>query len=504
MESSQPNYGLVIKGGLVVTGGADGTDYDPGALVTEGSAIRWIGPLESLDDQKIGRFCEVVEAKTSIVLPGFVNAHTHSNECFDQGTYDNLPLDLWSLYTYPFSDVPRLSERDCYLQAMLSAVECIRGGVTTVQDDLITPIPVPEPVSGAAKAYLDAGLRAVITVSMADRPALDTLPFLEGNMPDALTSELRKIDMPSVADLCELFRGLHATWNGVDDRISIVPAPVGPQWCSDNLLQEAASLAESFDTVMQSHVLETKLQAILGQKQYGRPVIEHLDGLSVLSPRLTLNHAIWATAREIELIGERGSSVCHNPLSNLKLGSGLCPVGKYLKAGVNVSLGTDGRSSSDTANLLEAIRLASLVHKIASFEYEDWISADDVFQMATVGGAQSAGLRHHIGTLEIGKKADIILLDRNHWSFVPENDIVRQLAFSATSEAIHSSIVGGKFVMRDRTLCNVDEDALKQEIKSASDRIKAEFYPDIDLNARRLLPYVSRIYRDIMKLPWSR
>jgi 5-methylthioadenosine/S-adenosylhomocysteine deaminase len=501
MEPVHPTNGLVIKGGMIFTGDADRTVYDPGCVVSEGNTIRWVGSIESLDNQVFDQTWQVIDAQNSIVMPGFVNAHVHSNECFYQGAYDNLPLDLWALYTYPFSDLRRYMDRDYYLRAMLCAVECIRGGVTTVQDDLIAPLPTSEPISGAARAYLDIGLRAVITVSMSDLTPLDTLPFMVDALPADLAAELSEFRAPPIAEFCQLFRDQHAAWDGAADRISIVPAPVGTQWCSDELLLEAANLAVSFNTVMQTHILETKLQAALGRRLYGKTVVEHLDTLSVLTPRLTLNHAIWVTDREIELLGERGCSVCHNPLSNLKLGSGLCPVRKYLSAGVNVSLGTDGRASSDTGDLLEAIRLASLLHKITTFNYEEWISADDVYQMATIGGAQSAGMGDDIGVLAAGKKADIILLDRKHWSFIPKNDVVRQLAFSTTSEAIHSSIIDGRLVMRDRRMCMVDEEELKLEIESASERIKAESDHNIVLNARKLWPYLSSAYGEIMKEP---
>ena len=215
----------------------------------------------------------------------------------------------------------------------------------------------------------------------------------------------------------------------------------------------------------------------------------------VLGPRTTLVHAIWLTQADIELIGERGCSVIHNPLSNLKLGSGVAPLRRLLDAGVNIGLGTDGMTSSDTADLIEAIHVASLVHKIGEADHERWISADEVFDMATVGGARSGLQGDEVGAIEVGRKADLIVLDGNHWGLVPLIDPVRQLAFSAGSEAVRTSVVNGQVVMRERKITTIDEDALREEIREAAERFRRDGVPAMAQGAARLFPHMAEMIR---------
>jgi 5-methylthioadenosine/S-adenosylhomocysteine deaminase len=161
---------------------------------------------------------------------------------------------------------------------------------------------------------------------------------------------------------------------------------------------------------------------------------------------------------------------------------------------VNVALGTDGTATSDTADMIEAFRAASLLHKIGSHDFEQWISADEAFRMATLGGARSTGLQEEIGSLEIGKRADVILLDRDAWGFIPLNDPIRQLAFSVTSECVTASIIDGRVVMRDRTMTLLDEAALKAEVAEAAERFRREYFPKMQAGARRVEPYLRQVY----------
>jgi 5-methylthioadenosine/S-adenosylhomocysteine deaminase len=259
-------------------------------------------------------------------------------------------------------------------------------------------------------------------------------------------------------------------------------------------MQEANELSRQRDVGLHIHGLETKTQAVGAQALYNRTLVEHLGDIGLLSPRLTVNHAIWLSRREIELLGEHGCSITHNPLSNMKLGSGVCPVRLLLDAGVNVALGTDGTTTSDTADIVEAIRAASLLHKIGSHKPEEWVSAAEAFRMATLGGARSCLAGDKIGSLEPGKQADIVLLDRDAWGFIPLHDPVRQLAFSVTSEAVTHTIVAGRVLMRERRIETLDEAALEAEIAEAAERFRRDCMPAMRAGSERLAPYVRAIY----------
>jgi 5-methylthioadenosine/S-adenosylhomocysteine deaminase len=487
---SEARVVVVVKDGCVVTGDARDTRHERADIVIRGDRILAIGP----DSGAAHPGAETIDAADAIVMPGLVNAHLHSNEGFEQGAYDNLPLEPWLLQSYPPFGFPLLSEEDYYLRTMVAAVESIRSGVTTVQDDYVHMPGTPEAQDAAIQAYLDAGLRAWVTVDLWDVGLLDCLPYLRELIPAALQQDILALPFTSTRAQLALFQRHFDKWHGRQGRIRIVIAPCGPQRCSAEMLREIGRLAAALDIPIHSHTLETKLQAVQARQQWGKSVVEHLEGLGLLGPRLTLVHGIWLTDRDIALLAEHGCSVVHNPLSNLKLGSGLCPVRKLLDAGVNVALGTDGLATSDTADLVEAIRVASLIHKPGTHDYARWVSAAEVFRMATMGGARTGLMEREIGSLEAGKKADLILLDRGAWGFVPLNDPVRNLAFSVTSEAVRTVLVDGRLVMRDRRILTFDEEAMRARVRDAAERFRCERVPAMRAGAKRLEPFIRDMY----------
>lgn len=485
---------LVVAGGTVVTGDAQDTRYERADIVVEGDRIVAIGPdVGAAQGWPEGRVARI-DAANAVVMPGLVNAHLHSNEGFEQGAYDNLPLEPWLLQSYPPFGFPLLDPESYYLRTMVAALQSIRSGVTTVQDDYVHMPGTPEAQDAAIQAYLDAGLRAWVTVDLWDIGLLDCLPYVRELIPAEEQREIMALPPTSTAAQLDLFRRHFEKWHGREGRVRIVIAPCGAQRCSRDMLREIARLSEALDIPVHSHTLETRLQAVQAQRQWGKTAIEYLDEVGLLGPRLAIVHGIWLTDRDIALLAERGSSVVHNPLSNLKLGSGLCPVRKLLDAGVNVALGTDGLATSDTADLIEAIRAASLIHKLGTPDYGAWISAAEVFRMATMGGARSSLMEREVGSLEPGKKADIILLDRDAPGLVPLNDPVRQLAFSVTSEAVTATIVGGRVLMQDRRILVFDETAMRARIRAAAERFRRERMPAMRAGAKRLEAPIRDMY----------
>ncbi|MCZ6666087.1 MAG: amidohydrolase, partial [Gammaproteobacteria bacterium] len=442
-----------------------------------------------------GRDGEIIDGAGSVIMPGLINAHLHSNEAFQQGAYDNLPLEIWLGESYPPFGFPFLGERDYYLRTMLAAIESVRAGVTTVQDDYIHPPATPDAMDAAVRAYADIGLRAWVTVDMWDVPLLDCVPYAREVMPADAKREIDALPVADCAAQLDLFRIQFDNWHGHDQRIRIIIAPCGPQRCTVELMEAINELSERHGVPLHSHTLETRLQVVQAQEMWGKSAIEYLDDLGFLSPRLTIVHGIWLNDRDIGLLADQGCSVVHNPLSNMKLGSGTCSVRKLLNAGINVALGTDGLATSDTADLIEAIRVASLIHKNPAMHHDDWVSGADVFRMATMGGARSGLMEREVGSLEIGKRADLILLDRDHWGFIPLTNPVRQLAFCVTSEAVQTVIVEGRVVMRDREFRTIDEDALRGEIRESAERYVRDFVPAMEAGATRLAPYFEEIHR---------
>lgn len=492
---------LLIRGGLIVTGDAEDRRLPAGDLLIRDGRIVAIGPDLAREAAAPGAPVETIDARDKIVMPGLVNAHTHSNEGFEQGAYDNLPLELWLLESYPPWGMPALSERQHYLRTMITALQSIRSGVTTVQDDLLHASCTPEGLDGAARAYLDAGLRANITVTLWNRGMLDSLPFAREIIPAPLQAALLETPLPTAKDYVDLFHRHHRNWHGREGRIGVILGPCAPQRCSDDLLEECAALSASLDLPIHCHTLETRTQAVTAAVLYNRTMVEHLADLGLLTHRLTLNHAIWLTRRDIEMIGAAGASISHNPLSNMKLGSGICPVRALLEAGANIGLGTDGLTTSDTGDMVAALRAAALLHKLGTPDYRQWGTAEEAFRMATMGGARSCLMADEIGSLEPGKSADVILVDRKDWGFIPLNDPVRQFAFSVTSEAVTHNIVGGRVLMRDRRIEALDEAAIKAEVAEEAERFRRDDMPKMKAGAAPLRPHVAAIYCRAMATP---
>lgn len=448
------------------------------------------------DDPKVAAAApRVIDCTKRLALPGFINAHTHSNESFAQGFWDALPLEVWLLHIYPPFTMKRMPERFHYLRTMLLAIESVRSGVTTVQDDLINKMGDVEAFDGPAAAYRDIGLRAAITTSMGDRQLLEPIPWQDEILSPAMKAELATLPFRKAADLIATFHRHSDKWNGAGDgRIRVILGPIGPQWCTDELLQEATQISLARGLPVHTHTLESKLQAVQAQYLYGCTMIEHLDRLGVLTPNFTLNHAIWLTDSDIELIGARGCSMSHNPLSNLKLGSGIARIRAMKNAGVNVALGTDGTSTSDRADMYRSLGMAALLQRAGDMDYETWITADEAFEMATMGSARSCGLGHEIGRIEIGRKADIQIVDKQDYGLIPFYNPISQLAYAVNSDAVRSVIVNGELIMDERRLTMIDEETIKAEMIEVADAYVRDHMPEKEKMAAKYLPFYRALH----------
>jgi 5-methylthioadenosine/S-adenosylhomocysteine deaminase len=453
---------IFIKSGLIVTGDDAGTRHDPGAILIAGDRIVWVGPMNEAPEAARYPEVEVIDASRAIVMPGLVNAHMHSNECFEQGAYDNLPLELWLMQSYPPFGMPQLSEREHYLRTMICAMESIRSGVTTVQDDLLHIAITPEAVDGAAKAYSDAGLRAVITVAMWDRPFLDCMPYLRDIVPADLAAELDALPLATAEEQVALFERHHRAWQGHRGLLKIIPAPSGPQRCSNDLLRAAAELSARYE-----------LPVAPGRCGNAYAALHH-------ESRDLADRARYRAARRAAVFDYAQSPVQHEARQRRLPGPPASDSRR--QCGARYGWDSDQRHGRPDRSLPRREPAAQ------------WISAEEAFRMATLGGARSTGLEDHVGSLEAGKKADVILLDRDTWGFIPLNDPIRQLAFSVTSECVRTSIIDGRIVMRDRSIALLDEAVLKAEVSEAAERFRREHLPKMQAGAKRVEPYVRQVY----------
>ncbi|MFC7403304.1 amidohydrolase family protein [Citricoccus sp. GCM10030269] len=406
-----------------------------------------------------------IDGRDRLVAPGLVNAHTHSWETLFKGRFDNLPLELWMLFSYPILGNTRVDPDLVTLRSTLFAAESLKAGVTTVIDDVLeTPDQDFDQLDAVVDAYDVAGIRANVSGHIINKPFVDTLPFVGELLESSLLDDVRAMPVPTTADYLDFSAEAFGRYRGRGGgRISYMVAPSGPQRCTDDLLTGATELAVAHGAECHIHVLETKTQAVTGPEFYGTTLVKHLDRIGALSANTTFAHGIWVTDEDIELIARAGVSVSHNPISNLKLGSGVLPWRQYLDAGVNLGLGSDGGSSSDSPRMLDVVKAAGLLHKISGPDYESWPTVQEVLHAATLGGARSGMLQDAVGSLEVGKRADLVIYDLKTLAFTPRNSLEKQLVYSENGGSIDYVIVDGEIVVDHGSLTTVDEEALIEE-----------------------------------------
>jgi cytosine/adenosine deaminase-related metal-dependent hydrolase len=443
---------VVLKNGLVDVGGGEFRRAD---VAVEGGRIAAVG--------ETARGGEEVDCTRFAVVPGMVNAHNHSNENWFRGRFDNLPLEPWMLFSYPVFANPPQSDREIYVRTLLGGIEMVRSGATCVVDYVYELAGWTEETIGAvARAYRDLGLRAVIVIGMSDR-SYDEVVVLDLDLvPEHLRRRFGPEKPPDWPEWEAFARFAVERYHRADEGISIGLGPSGPQRCTDGMLEACAALADELDLTIHIHVLETRMQALSGMKMYGKTLPAHMDEIGFLGPRVSFEHGIWLTDADIELVAATRTSITHNPISNLKLGSGIAAVPVLLDAGVNVAMGSDGMSSNDGNDLYATLKVAGLLHKLWDIDYERWLGAREAWQMATRGGAQAAG-DEALGTLEPGRRADLVLLDLDSRVFTPMNDPLQHVVFCSTTSAVHSTMVGGRWVLRDGEVTGVDEAAILAE-----------------------------------------
>jgi 5-methylthioadenosine/S-adenosylhomocysteine deaminase len=452
---------LIRNATLLTMDATNGSKPFAGDLLIEADRICAIGTDVAAAPDAI-----VIDGRNRLVMPGLVNAHTHSSETFFRGRYEGLPLELWLLYAYPLLMGPVVDERLLYLRSLLLAMESLRNGVTTICDDFFDP-PSHDltRLSTVFKAYEDAGIRANVSSAAMNVHTLDALPYAREVMPLDLQQELDFGPPMSAAAYIDYCRSAFAALHGKAGRLNFMIAPSAPQRCTPDLLQACHELAVEMGVPLHTHILETKTQAVTGHEFFGKSLIAYMRELGALSRNTTIAHSVWVSDEDIAMMGEARCSVAHNAISNQKLGAGIAPVRRLIDAGVIVGLGTDGVSSNDTARVFDVMRTAALIHSVSGPDYDRWVRADEVLAMATIGGARSAMLENVTGSLEVGKAADLLILDLTTLNFTPLNDIAKHLVFAENGSSIEMVIVAGQVVVRDGRMQMIDSASVLAEIR---------------------------------------
>src|SRR5438309_2059379 len=441
-QATKEKADLIVTGGTVVTMDGARDIYDEGIIVVKGDTIVAVGPRRELEGKYLAS--ETVNAKGGLVLPGFINGHTHVPMTLFRGIHDDVALNDW-LYKYIFPAEKRnVNEEFVRWGTRLAAAEQIRGGVTTFADMYYFEDAVAEETKAA-------GMRGLLGETFIDFPAPDN---------------------KSEAEALSYTEKFLKKWQG-DPLIHAAAAPHAIYTCSRKTLQDAATLARKYHAPILIHTGEMKKEWDDSQKQNGMSPVQYLDKIGVLGPDVVSAHCIYVDEADRKTLAQRQVGCVHNPSSNMMLASGVSPVVEMRAEGVSVGLGTDGPAGSNNdLDLMEEMDLAAKLVKITKMNPLA-LNAKAVVEMATIDGAKALHMEKEIGSLEAGKKADLVVIGLDEPNAVPMYDAYAQLAYALKASDVETVIIGGRVVMRNRKLLTVDEAAAIAKAREYQKRVAA-------------------------------
>jgi len=398
---------------------------------------------------------DVLDCNGKIIIPGLVSAHTHLTGIFQRGLWDETSFEAWSRKSAETEKAFGASAEDIYLIHSVACVELIRHGVTTVLNMFSIPSHnAPECVRSACRVLFETGIRGILALAFKDQS-----PDNPEIVPDAPVGDA----------WIDLAREVARESRSSGSRLSLMLAPSAPQRCSDPLLMCCKEIAEELQVGIHTHLAETRRHAEVGKKLYGEPIVNHLEKIGFLSSKLSVAHAIWLEDREIDILKRHSVRVVHNPSSNMKLGSGVARVKKMLSEDLTVGLGADSVNAATIYSIFEQMKLSVLLPR-THWAPEDWILPSEAFEMGTLGGAKAVLLDGTIGSIEEGKKADLVILNPSI-SLQPLNDLMNELALCENGSSVESVFIDGKAVMLGKRMTLIDEEALLARFSSLRPKI---------------------------------
>ncbi len=424
---------MVIENGMILTMDTQNSVLEKGFVAIKGDSIFGMGT----DEQKKPSAKKVIDASGGLILPGLINGHTHAAMSLFRGLADDLPLMEW-LNNYIFPVESKMDEDFVHTGTLLACAEMIMSGTTTFCDMYL----FEEQVAQAAK---QAELRCIVGEVLYD------------------------FDSPNYGSIdkgLQYSEDLINRWAD-DPLVSIAVEPHSPFTCSPDLLKATNDLALKYDVPLIIHVAETLAELDEVKKRYGKGPVQHLHSLGLLGPHLIADHCVHMEDGDIKLFADNSAKVIHNPESNMKLASGIAPIPEMLEAEIVVGLGTDGCASNNNLDLFTEMDMAAKLHKLNKMD-TTVMDALTVMRMATIEGARALGLEEITGSLDVGKKADIIVVDLRKPHLTPIYNPYSHLVYSARGNDVSHTIINGKLIMEDRHLLNLDLDQIMEKAKEKS------------------------------------
>ena len=413
----------------------------------------WIG-IENGEITYIGREKpaggeEVIELPNRIIIPGLIDSHTHVAMTLLRGLKDDADLMDW-LQNYILPMEMRLKPDDVYYGALYGIGELISSGVTTFMDMYYHEIEI-------AKAVVDSGVRAVLSWGSAD-------VFFQRS-----PEEEFKIAKRFEQDLNALKRN-----KGAEDRLFYAYGPHSPYGCTRELLELFKDKSNETGTRIHIHLAETESEFKDIREKTGKTPIEYLDSIGFLSDKVMAAHVVWVAEKEFSILRERGVHVLHNPISNLKLASGIAPIPKMLENGINVALATDGPASNNRLDMFREMHVAAIIHKGFTRDPKT-VPARTVLEMATIRAAKALGLDKYIGSIEVGKKADLVVLNlRNGTQGTPLHDPYSMIVYSLDKSFVESVMINGEWVYFNGEYTKIDIEETRERVQNIRERLMRE------------------------------
>jgi len=437
----------LIERGTIITMNPPHTIIENGGILVEDDRISEVGPSERLHNAQAD---STIDAHGKIIIPGLVNAHTHLFQSLLRGLGDDRTLLDW-LRNIIWPIAEHIGPRECYDGARLGLLENIRTCTTTVIDNHYIHTDSSN-MHRVARAAFESGLRVILARGFYDTNAIE--PFVEDA--DTVLRETKRLHKMCL----EEYKDSVQVWFG----------PMTPWTVTPNLFQECKAVADELGIGIHIHVAENKEEVAMIRKQYNASHVGFLDSLGILSRRLHAVHGVWLTDSELQTLNRAGSHLIYNPISNMYLASGIAPIAKARNTGVNTALGTDGPASNNNQDMFETMKMGVLLQKVALLD-PTCLTAYQILEMATIGGARALGLEKEIGSIEKGKKADLAIINAQAPHIQPLHNPVSALVYCANAGDVDTVIANGKVVMKNRMVLSYDEQEVLQAARESGTRL---------------------------------
>ncbi len=440
---------ILIEHGTIITQDDLGTFHKPGYLQVKGDRIAAMGAGEAPADMRTGSQT-VLEARDMAVLPGLVNGHTHLFQTFIRGLADDKPLLDW-LRECIWPVAGHMTSDECRLAGMVGLIENLRSGATAVIDHQYIHGDLHNDDS-FIQAAQEVGIRLLLARGWTDT---NYSPLLLES-PEQILAETRR---------------LFETYQGASEgRIGVEFGPLIPWGCTDDMMLKTYALAQEWGVGTHIHVAETRGEVETNLETRGCRHVEWLSQMGILGPDVQLVHSVYLDDHELDLVAESGAVIVHCPVSNMYLASGAARIKQMLQRGIPVALGTDGPGSNNNQDMLELLKTTALLAKVSTLD-ANAVVPGDVLKMASRDGALAFGMQDSIGALEVGRKADIVLVDLNSAFAMPVHDALSAVVYCLNGGAVDTVLVDGHILMQNKKVLVVDEEAVLKEARAACRRL---------------------------------